>query len=128
MQYGREAPFIGPLLWKNVSKQCKISNFLDEIKNKTKTWIPENCLRKICKTYFHQAIVYVFVLSKLCFRCFCYFSLMFFMFVFYIMCQVDIISYLFWWFFYLFCIHYLTLFICQLQINCKEWNFIFIIV
>ena len=46
--------FLGPKIWELVPLAIKSSHFLEEFKKKIKSWIPENCSCKLCKTYLHQ--------------------------------------------------------------------------
>ena len=42
--------FVWSLLWRNVPKDCQSSISPDELENKVKTWVTENCPCKIYKT------------------------------------------------------------------------------
>ena len=47
-------PFLNPKIWKLVPLQIKSCQTLEEFKKKIKSWIPENCPCRLCKTYLHQ--------------------------------------------------------------------------
>ena len=52
VHYGTESlSFLGPRIWKLVPLEIKKSTSLQIFKNKIKTWAPENCPCRLCKTY-----------------------------------------------------------------------------
>ena len=52
---GIEAPsYLGHKLWNVVPNEYKTIESLADFKAKIKTWIPENCTCRLCKTYIHQ--------------------------------------------------------------------------
>ena len=54
-KYGIETPFyLGHKLWNLVPNEYKIIESLAYLKAKIKTWVPENCPCRLCKTYIHQ--------------------------------------------------------------------------
>ena len=54
-KYGIETPsYLGPKLWNLVPNEYKTIESLEVFKAKIKTWVPENCTCKLCKTYIHQ--------------------------------------------------------------------------
>ena len=54
-KYGIETPsYLGPKLWNLVPNEYKTIESLADFKVKIKTWGPENCPCKLCKTYIHQ--------------------------------------------------------------------------
>ena len=54
-KYGIETPsYLGPKLWNLVPNEYKTIESLEDFKAKIKTWVPENCPCKLCKTYIHQ--------------------------------------------------------------------------
>ena len=53
-KYGIETPYLGHKLWNVVPNEYKIIESLADFKTKIKTWIPENCTCRLCKTYIHQ--------------------------------------------------------------------------
>ena len=54
-RYGLETPsFIGPKIWKLVPQELKTIENLEEFKKKIKTWVPENCPCRLCKTYIQH--------------------------------------------------------------------------
>ena len=54
-KYGIETPsYFGPKLWNLVPNEYKTIESLEDFKAKIKTWVPENCPCKLCKTYTHQ--------------------------------------------------------------------------
>ena len=54
-KYGIETPsYLGPKLWNLVPNEYKTIESLEAFKVKIKTWVPENCPCKLCKTYIHQ--------------------------------------------------------------------------
>ena len=55
VHYGTESLlFLGPKMWELVLLEIKSSHSLEEFKKKIKSWIPENCPCRLCKTYLHQ--------------------------------------------------------------------------
>ena len=50
-KYGIETPYLGPKLWKLVPNEYKTVESLEDSKSKIKTWNPENCPCRLCKTY-----------------------------------------------------------------------------
>ena len=54
-KYGIETPSCpGPKLWNLVPNEYKTIKSLADFKAKIKTWVPENCPCRLCKTYIHQ--------------------------------------------------------------------------
>ena len=54
-KYGIETPsYLGPKLWNLVPNEYKTIESLEDFKAKIKTWVPENCPCRLCKTYIHQ--------------------------------------------------------------------------
>ena len=54
-KYGIETPsYLGNKLCKFVPNEYKTIESLADFKAKIKTWIPENCPCRLCKTYIHQ--------------------------------------------------------------------------
>ena len=54
-EYGIETPsYLGPKLWNLVPNRFKTIESLADFKAKIKTWVPENCPCRLCKTYIHQ--------------------------------------------------------------------------
>ena len=54
-KYGIETPsYLGHKLWNLVPNEYKIIESLADFKAKIKTWVPENCPCRLCKTYIHQ--------------------------------------------------------------------------
>ena len=55
VSYGTETlSFIGPRIWNTVPSEYKNVRILKEFKDRIKSWAPENCPCRICKTYIHQ--------------------------------------------------------------------------
>ena len=53
--YGTEtASFIGPKIWDILPNNCEDAVSLKSFKVNLKRWIPENCLRRLCKTYIQR--------------------------------------------------------------------------
>ena len=53
-KYGIEKPsYFGPKSWNLVPNEYKTIESLEDCKVKIKTWVPENCSCKLCKTYIH---------------------------------------------------------------------------
>ena len=51
-KYGIETPsYLGPKLWDSVPNEYKTIESLVDFKAKIKPWVPENCPRRLCKTY-----------------------------------------------------------------------------
>ena len=54
-KYDIETPsYLGPKLWNIVPNEYKTIESLADFKVKIKTWVPENCPCRLCKTYIHQ--------------------------------------------------------------------------
>ena len=54
-KYGKETPsYLGHKLWNLVPNEHKTIEPLADFKAKIKTWVPENCPCRLCKTYIHQ--------------------------------------------------------------------------
>ena len=54
IKYGIGTPsYLGPKLQKLVPNECRTIESLADFKAKIKTWIPENCPCRLCKTYIH---------------------------------------------------------------------------
>ena len=54
-KYGIETPsYLGPKLWNLVPNEYKTIESLADFKAKIKTWVPEICPCRLCKTYIHQ--------------------------------------------------------------------------
>ena len=54
-KYGIETPsYLGPKLWSLVPNEYKTIESLADFMAKIKTWVPENCPCRLCKTYIHQ--------------------------------------------------------------------------
>ena len=54
-KYGIETPsYLGPKLWNLVPNEDKTIESLADLKAKIKTWVPEKCPCRLCKTYIHQ--------------------------------------------------------------------------
>ena len=47
-------PCLGPKLWNLFPNEYKTIESLEDFKAKIKTWVPENCPCRLCKTYIHQ--------------------------------------------------------------------------
>ena len=55
VHYGTESLlFLGPKIREPVTLEIKSSYSLGEFKKKFKSWIPENCSCRICKTYLYH--------------------------------------------------------------------------
>ena len=55
IKYGTEVPSsLSPKLWNLALNEYKTIDSLADFKVKIKTWISENCPRRLCKTYIHQ--------------------------------------------------------------------------
>ena len=55
VHYGTESlSFLGPKIWELVPLEIKSSQSLEDFKQKIKSWIPENCPCRLCKTYLPQ--------------------------------------------------------------------------
>ena len=55
VRYGIETTaFVGSKIWSYMLSELKESTSLNEFRSKIKTWKPENCLCKLCKTYFQR--------------------------------------------------------------------------
>ena len=54
-KYGIETPFyLDHKLWNLVPNEYKTIESPADFKAKIKTWVPENCPCRLCKTYIHQ--------------------------------------------------------------------------
>ena len=54
-QYGHESlSFLGPKIWDLIPQDTKNSRSLTEFKNKIKSWKPQNCPCKLCRTFIPQ--------------------------------------------------------------------------
>ena len=54
-KYGIETPsYLGPKLWNLVPNEYKTIESLEDFKAKIKTWVPENCPSRLCKTHIHE--------------------------------------------------------------------------
>ena len=54
-KYGIETPsYLGPKLWNLVPNEYKTIESLADFQAKIKTWVPEICPWRLCKTYVHQ--------------------------------------------------------------------------
>ena len=54
-KYGTETPsYLGHKLWNFVPNEYKTIESLADFKTETKTWVPENCPCRLCKTCIHQ--------------------------------------------------------------------------
>ena len=52
VRYGTEtASFLAPKLWDMIPEECKNETSVNAFKEKIKTWVPDNCPCRICKTY-----------------------------------------------------------------------------
>ena len=55
VHYGPESlSFLGPKIWELAPLEIKFFYSSEEFKKKLKSWIPENCPCRLCKTYFHH--------------------------------------------------------------------------
>ena len=55
VHYGTEyLSFLGHNIWELVPSEIKSSHSLEEFKKKFKSWIPDNCPYRICKSYLHH--------------------------------------------------------------------------
>lgn len=55
VHYGTETvSFLGPKLWSILPDEYKKINNLHDFKDKIKSWGPQNCPCRLCKTYIHQ--------------------------------------------------------------------------
>ena len=55
VHYGTESvSFLGPKLWAILPQEYKDIDNLIEFKHKIKTWVPENCPCRLCKTYIQN--------------------------------------------------------------------------
>ena len=65
VHYGTESlSFLGPRIWKLVPLEIKKLTSLQIFKNKIKTWAPENCPCRLCKTYV-QGVGFVWIITNL---------------------------------------------------------------
>ena len=63
VHYGTESlSFLGPKIWELVPLEIKSSQSLEDFKQKIKSWIPENCPCRLCKTYI-PGLVYANVVG-----------------------------------------------------------------
>ena len=45
----------GPVVWNNMlPEKLKMCSSLSDFKNRVKSWIPDNCPFRLCKTYIHK--------------------------------------------------------------------------
>ena len=52
VMYGTETvSYLGPKIWKSVPADIKNAENLVTFKQKIKSWVPENCPCRLCKTY-----------------------------------------------------------------------------
>ena len=52
---GIETPsYLGSKIWNLVPNEYRTIESLADFKAKLKTWVPENCPCRLCKTYIHQ--------------------------------------------------------------------------
>ena len=55
VRYGTETvSFLAPKLWDMIPEECKNETSLIAFKEKIKTWMPDNCPCRICKTYIQN--------------------------------------------------------------------------
>ena len=55
VHYGTETvSYLGPKIWSILPQEYKNIDNLCEFKNKIKSWVPQNCPCRLCKTYIHQ--------------------------------------------------------------------------
>ena len=55
VHYGTESlSFLGPKLWQLLPKEYKDIDNLADFKHKIKSWVPENCPCRLCKTYIQN--------------------------------------------------------------------------
>ena len=55
VHYGTESlSFLGPKLWAILPQEYKDIDNLTEFKTKIKTWVPENCPCRLCRTYIQN--------------------------------------------------------------------------
>ena len=55
VHYGTESlSFLGPKIWELMPLEIKSCFLLEEFKKKIKSWIPENCPCRLCKTYLYH--------------------------------------------------------------------------
>ena len=55
VHYGTETvSFLGPKLWSILPNEYKSIININEFKSKIKSWVPQNCPFRLCKTYIHH--------------------------------------------------------------------------
>ena len=55
VHYGTETvSFLGPKLWSILPNEYKSIININEFKSKIKSWVPQNCPCRLCKTYIHH--------------------------------------------------------------------------
>ena len=55
VKYGSETlNYMGPKIWDMVPPEIKMSETLLQFKRRIKTWIPPNCICRICKTFIPE--------------------------------------------------------------------------
>ena len=55
VHYGTEtASFLGPKLWSILANEYKRIININDFKSKIKSWVPQNCPCRLCKTYIHH--------------------------------------------------------------------------
>ena len=55
VHYGTESlSLLDPKIWELVPLEIKSSHSVEEFKKNIKSWIPENCPCRLCKTYLHH--------------------------------------------------------------------------
>ena len=55
VHYGTETvSFLGPKIWSILPDEYKSITNINEFKNKIKSWVPQNCPCRLCKTYIHH--------------------------------------------------------------------------
>ena len=55
VHYGTETvSVLGPKLWSVLPNEYKSIININEFKSKIKSWVPQNCLCRLCKTYIHH--------------------------------------------------------------------------
>ena len=55
VKYGTETiRYMGPKTWDSVPTEIKESRSLLEFKNRIKTWKPNECTCRLCKSYIHN--------------------------------------------------------------------------
>ena len=66
LRYGIETAYFVGAVWSSLPSDLKQCKSLNLFKSKIKSWIPENCPCKLCKTYL-QRIGYVQISNEICF-------------------------------------------------------------